>query len=77
MSGEFAGECRALRTGPKIKAVDALVSLENDCSRGLGRAFFAPVSQIRRLLWNALPGIGSFQRPSRFFAQTEAVSPVE
>ena len=56
-----------LKTGPKIKAADALSRPEKGRSRGLEPGFLVPISEIRRLLWNALPGIGSFQRPSYFF----------
>ena len=57
----------ALKTGPKTKAADALARLRFSRSRGLEPGLLAPVSEIRRLLWNAPPSFRGFQRPSRFF----------
>ena len=67
IGGEFAGECRALKTGPKTKAADALARLRFSRSRGLEPGLLAPVSEIRRRISLGPPSFRGFQRPSRFF----------
>lgn len=64
--GELASTCRALKKASKIKAALPPGGLENLRSRGLEPPPERAVSEIRRLLWNALPGVGDFQRPSCF-----------